>query len=283
VLNLVDHKEEQARYVGAVIVFHFTFTITETNKLEAGADFALPVSHGTFTLGIGGGTEKERSGERDFTVTDTFAETLEEIYQVSEVKGHNGRLAKTFKDRKECAREATGPNFAYPITGKIGLDETIRTFVELNRLHLLDANGVEYPFPVAQKQPIPSPAASPLSRFAINQYAGKAKGPAQPKAKSAKGDEKAEAYSDELEFTTTIKANASPKVELKPVGSGFRFTGADATLSGQRVDKHKVIVTLTLKKPNESEQQTKARAVGAANVKVERGLTRELVQALRKL
>lgn len=287
--------EELKQYAQAVIVYHFTFTITESNTAEASAAFKLPLTHGTFSLGIGAGAEKERSGERDFTVTDTFAETLEELYKFEDTREGKKIRRKPIR-RSGCEREADGPNWKYPITGRIGLDETVRTFVQLSHLHLLDAKSPEYLFPEVPPKP-PAPAAPPLAQqeappsslqlfqdsLAVSK-AAKAKKPKPPGPvkKDAGGgkDGKAEEFSDELEFTTTIKANANPSIELKPVGSAFKLTGADATISGQRIDKHKVIITMTLAKKDENQQETKQRASEASEVKIQRSLTSGLTRAL---
>jgi hypothetical protein len=289
VYGMAGQEEEQRKYASAVIVYHFTFTITENNKADASADFKLPLTSGTFSFGIGGGTEKERAGERDFTVTDTFAEVLEEIYEIGEQKMPDGKKKKVLlRKRKDCTQEAKRENWIYPIAGRIGIEETIRTFVGLHKLHLLDTKGSQYDFPDAAAQaPVrPPPQTAPRSfPGQYSYFAKKAPGKAAPtKAKKAKEEGNAEEFSDEILFTTTISGNLSPKVELKPTGSGLRLTGADATLSGKREDKHKLILTLTLpKKEDGSPEGTKERAKDVSDKKVRRSLDKDLAQALRRL
>src|SRR5262249_14567450 len=86
-------------------------------------------------------------------------------------------------------------------------------------------------------------------------------------AAQAKGGGSADAQgqelSDMIEFTTTIKASAGPKVQIKAVGSGFRLTDASASLSADRIDRHKVTITLTFPKPDETAADTAERAIRA--------------------
>ena len=197
-----DEELKRRIYDRMSIGYHFTFTITENNKVGAGAGFALPVTHGTFTLGVNGSADRQRLGERDFTLIDTFKEARED---------------------KVCSIEATGENYAYPITGVIGLEEVIRTFLELQGLGLGQLPPVDFKLP-------------PRVRGLREQR------------KAAKKGDKAEGKTTEFvetfEFTTTIRASINPAIELKPVGRSFRLVDASASLSGDRTDKHSVVITL---------------------------------------
>lgn len=194
-----------AVYDAMTIGYKFTFTITENNKLGASADVQWPLSKGTFTLGIAGAVDKERLGIRDFTFIDTFKEARKESV---------------------CTLEATGPNYIYPITGFIGLDEVIYTFQELQSIGL-----GELP-PWMRKEPLP-PRRVP--------YAGK-----QPKKgdKASSGEKGTAEFVETFDFTTTISGGLSPKVELKAIGTGPSLVKASGDLSGKRMDKHTLIVTL---------------------------------------
>ena len=194
-------------YDNMTIGYKFTFTITENNNLGAKANLFMPISNGTFTLGINGGSERERVGIRDFTFVDNFREARDE--QVCNL-GANGN-----KDRN---RE----NFAYPITGRIGLEEVIRTYLELQTIGLGKLPPVVFKLP---------PRDPELRKLAKKQDR---KAPATATAE----------FVETFEFATTISAGASPKVELKPIGSGLSLTQASGDLSGSRTDRHAVIVTL---------------------------------------
>ena len=196
-----QHDElKQRLFEGMSIAYKFTFTMTENNKIGADADFTLPVTNGSFTFGISAGADKQRFGERDFTIVDSFKEAREE---------------------KACTVEATGPNYAYPITGVIGLEEVIRTFLELQGIGLGDLPPVVFQLPPREL------------------------GPQRKQArKQEKADGKTVEFVETFEFTTTIKASATPRIELRPVGSGFALAGASANLSADRIDKHSVVVSL---------------------------------------
>jgi hypothetical protein len=189
--------QQRALYEKMNIGYKFTFTITENNKVGAGAGFRLPLSNGTFTLGIAGGSDRQRLGERDFTIINSF---------------------KSAMDEKACTIEAKGENSTYPITGVIGLEEVIRTFLELQALGIGKLPPVDF-------GAAPPPAA------------------AKPKKKET-ADGKTEEFVETFEFTTTIRGSLNPEVELRPVGSGFALGDAVGTLSADRTDKHSVVITL---------------------------------------
>src|SRR5215813_1163022 len=80
---LLGLKEgERARYVKAAIVYRYNFNVTENNDASASTGFSLPVTGGTFTLGLTAGAERERAGTRELVVTDSFVEALDELYTV---------------------------------------------------------------------------------------------------------------------------------------------------------------------------------------------------------
>ena len=99
------------------IVFDFTFNITETNDNSINVEFRYPFLNpaGLFTLGLNGGKKLVRKAERKFKITTT-AEAL----------------AQEGLDDKYCDNmQAQHENLIYPITGKIGMEEVVTTFIEL--------------------------------------------------------------------------------------------------------------------------------------------------------
>jgi hypothetical protein len=188
----------------AEIGYHFTFTISETNNASASAGFVLPLfSRGeTFSLGINAGDKRDRIGEREFTFVETFG--------------------KIGCDSNYPA--AVAENRRYPITGKIGLEETILTFGELAGLRLLHG---------ARPQ---------------QQHTGSGAGGSHPGGNNGNGGKltKPDDFTDSLTFTTTVNAGLSPQIKLKPIGSGFELGDAKADLTGERKDKHALVVTLVL-------------------------------------
>jgi hypothetical protein len=145
-------------------------------------------------LSLGAGEEKKRIGDRAFLMVETFGELR----------------------REDCSVEATRANWRYPITGLIGLEEIVSTFVRLTELGLLE-----------------------------------------------KGTEKVASFVDTLDFTTTIKGNADPTIELNPVKDKFKLTKANASFSAERVDRHKLILSLSVPTPVSTTPRGRARILGS--------------------
>jgi hypothetical protein len=103
------------KYRSSAIAYDFTFDITETNELTAGADFLRTLDRGPFKLGIGAGNERERQNIRNFRIADTFE-----------------NLATKVGD-DYCTNPGKQKNWLYPITGTIGLAELVGTFLDLNQ------------------------------------------------------------------------------------------------------------------------------------------------------
>jgi hypothetical protein len=111
------------KYDEAAIAYDFTFDITETNNVTAGVDLLSTFTRGTVKTGFTAGNERDRQNVRNFQMTDSFE-----------------NLISIVRDQY-CPSEAGGPNWLYPITGTIGLDELIRTFVTLTETERLTGGG----------------------------------------------------------------------------------------------------------------------------------------------
>ena len=171
-----DHAADR-KFNATAIGYNFEFTITEDNNASGNATFTLPFTDGRFTLKIGAGEDKQRIGERNFLIVENF----EELRQA------------------DCSVEALSEHWRYPITGVIGLDEVVSTFVRLANLDLL-----------------------------------------------IKPDKKVSTFTDTVIFTTKFRANVDPRIELSPVVDKFKLTDASVSLSADRIDKHKLTITLIL-------------------------------------
>ncbi len=97
------------------MAYNFDFTITEDNDEMLNLAFAVPVPQGTFTLGLGGGHARKRNNVRTVQAQDTF----EELF----IKLNDQKCALSSQETK---------NWDYPIAGKIGMEELVRTFINLN-------------------------------------------------------------------------------------------------------------------------------------------------------
>jgi hypothetical protein len=114
--NLVDLRTQVGleRYDRGAIAYDFTFDITEKNNVTANADLTRFLSRGPLNIGLSAGNERERQNSRNFRIVDTF----------------EGLINLDSDDY--CRYYEERANFTYPITGAIGLSETIATFVSLN-------------------------------------------------------------------------------------------------------------------------------------------------------
>jgi hypothetical protein len=180
------------------IVYDFSLEGVETGSLTFNADIIKPLTNGTETYSPSLSDTLKRDNTRTFTVSDSFTTLL--------------NLGK--KNPRHCEFLASGPNYQYPIAGRIGIDEMILTFVRLAISGDL----------VAQEDPTKITTDDILS-------------PAGPPT-----------MVDNLIFTTTVSAGLTPKIVLSPVGAALQLE--DATLVGSisRVDTHMVTIGLALGK-----------------------------------
>jgi hypothetical protein len=109
--NLRDYHPFD-KFKGAAIAYEFQFTITENNKNSASASFLMPLTDGKFSLGISGGKNLQRQSDRNFVIAETFEDVIS----------------------AECTGNTAEKHWAYPITGNVGLDEVVRTFIKLEQM-----------------------------------------------------------------------------------------------------------------------------------------------------
>jgi hypothetical protein len=107
--------EERARAVPIIkttmIGLDFTFTMSENNGLsDPSMQFLRP---GRLTLDLSGGASVKRKNTRTFHIDEPLVDL---------VKRENIEI---------CRNRVKGPNWTYPVAGKIGLDETVRTYIKL--------------------------------------------------------------------------------------------------------------------------------------------------------
>jgi len=201
----VEKYASHPRYKTAAIAYDFRFTVTENNRGSGAAAFLFPFTNGRFSLNVAGGEDKQRIGVRNFQVVETFAELKKE----------------------DCSVQATSANYRYPITGVVGLEEVIGTFVKLNDQKLLE----------------------------------QAKGPGA-------------SYVDALEFATLIRGSVEPAVELAPVADRFRLASARATFAADRMDVHRLTLSLSIPINQLPDKGTRERAaeLGTGETARERAL-----------
>lgn len=92
----------------ASIVYNFNFNITENNDASGGFTLTDPFKSGTFDLTAKAGLTRERAGNRNFELIDSFDDLR----------------------KMNCSRDREA-NWVYPLTGDIGMYEAVATFIRL--------------------------------------------------------------------------------------------------------------------------------------------------------
>jgi hypothetical protein len=98
--------------------YSFDFDIFEDNDLGAHMNLLRDVMP-QFTAAIDGTAKRRRGNERKFTVTDTFGFLLGKLNAVE------------IRNVRYCDGQIVGPNYVYPIAGRIGVDRTVKDFARL--------------------------------------------------------------------------------------------------------------------------------------------------------
>jgi hypothetical protein len=113
----VEYRNFYKVIYSAAIAYNFDLTMSEENDLGTVLDLVGPWTS-KFTLGINADANRGRSNERTFTITDTFSGLLM-------------NLNTPVRGVRYCDGQIVGPNYVYPIAGRIGVDETVMTFFQL--------------------------------------------------------------------------------------------------------------------------------------------------------
>lgn len=88
--------------------------MTENNDSTFQGSFGKSFSRGLFTLDFAAGNKRKRQNKRVFTIADSFDDLLLRLGD------------------ERCASYANlEENWAYPITGRVGLDEVVATFLAI--------------------------------------------------------------------------------------------------------------------------------------------------------
>lgn len=179
------------------VAYSFDLTGDETNNLGTTLDWLGPWA-AKFTLNVTADANRERSNERVFTLTDTLGDLLMYLSVPQHGVPYCGQA------------QLVQPNHLYPIAGRIGVDQTVKTFFELNSFTTFSATDG---------------------------------------SKSGNAAQTAPTFTDKLIFTTTVDFNGTPKTTFSPVGKQFQFMDASLTGMVKRVDTHKVYIALALEAP----------------------------------
>lgn len=101
------------RYTDIAIAYDFNFNITETNTTDGSLGFKLPfTSPAQLEIGTSASLHLTRQGQRQFKATDRWSRILA---------------------RTECSKlPGRDRNIVYPISGSLGLDRLIHTFISIS-------------------------------------------------------------------------------------------------------------------------------------------------------
>jgi hypothetical protein len=169
--------------------------MSEMNNIEPTTDILTLSGKNAFSSPVNGVADRIRQNIRTFTVTDTFSFLLRDIPDDPE------------NNNDYCEGHIVGPNYIYPVSGKIGIDRMIADFVNLTLF-----GGLSAP---------PANAGNPTT--------ADSKGPPT--------------MVDQLQFTTTVSLAATPKVIFAPIRT---FMDASIGLKAQRQDIHTVTIGLAI-------------------------------------
>lgn len=102
----------------AGVAYSFDFDIYEDNDIGATVNLLRDINP-NFTAGIDGHAKRRRANERKFTVTDTFGSLLASL-NAAEIRGI-----------RYCSGQIVGPNYVYPIAGRVGVDRSVKDFARM--------------------------------------------------------------------------------------------------------------------------------------------------------
>jgi hypothetical protein len=187
------------------IAYNFQLQGLQTENIDPTTDLMTLNGKNVFTSPVTGNADRMRQNIRTFTVTDTFDYLLHNIPDDPNPDHKNNY----------CAGHIVGPNYIYPVAGKIGIDRMIGDFVNLTLFENL-ANP-------------PTSANNPTT--------------ANPKGPPT--------MVDQLQFTTTVSLGATPKVTFSPIKT---FMDASVLLKSSRQDIHTVTIGLAIVDKNSLKQ-----------------------------
>jgi hypothetical protein len=193
------------------IAYNFQLQMLETDNIDPMTDLLTFNGKNQFASPVSGTADRMRQNTRTFTVTDTFDFLLRNIPDDPNPEHRNNY----------CSGFIVGPNYIYPVAGKVGIDRMIGDFVNLTLF-----GGLAGP---------PASAANPTT--------ASSKGPPT--------------MVDQLVFTTSVSLSATPKVTFAPVKT---FMDASLGLKFARQDIHTLTIGLAIVDKNSLSQVASFRA-----------------------
>lgn len=132
-VQMARHAPDLQKFAAHNLAYAMRFEIEEQNDARiSSADFTWPVTMGTVTLGLVAGDKKVRKGKREVRVAASFGDLL----------------GLDCRDAEGLYVDAPDRVQRYPIRGRIGLDEVIEQYLNVQRKtklsQLADPSGQTY-------------------------------------------------------------------------------------------------------------------------------------------
>lgn len=185
-------KGKARKYVEIIwntaIVYNYNLDMTETNNFDSSINILSALSVVTKASGFKSGYDRTRQNTRTFSITDDFGQLV-------------SKVQKDYCD-KFIVQEKT----VYPITGRIGMFEVIREFMNLTVFGNLAGDGTKS---------VVAPPGPPT-------------------------------MADQLSFTTAISFQGTPKVTFTPIMPNLHVADFSLDLSTSRKDIHKLTIGLAV-------------------------------------
>jgi hypothetical protein len=112
---LGTHQTSHRFLTDTFVGYDFIFEITEDNNATAGKlEFDRPAftKGSSFSLDFSASASLQRKNKRDFRIIESLAQL----------------------NKANCSADAGRKNWVYPITGAVGLDEVVQTYIRLEKL-----------------------------------------------------------------------------------------------------------------------------------------------------
>jgi hypothetical protein len=117
--NYVEVRRLINLFAETGVAYNFDLQMTENNDLTTDINLIKPLVNPKVTLPINAGALRKRTNQRIFTTTDTFGFLVTKLNRPNR---YNERY---------CDGKVVIANYVYPIAGRVGVDKTITTFINL--------------------------------------------------------------------------------------------------------------------------------------------------------
>lgn len=121
--KLLKVENDYFEFAKQAVAYQFTFTASETNFKDGNVGLTWPLHFGTATIGAFANENRTRSADRVVAAADK----VEDLMEI-----------------KDCDKVIYEASLRYPITGKIGLEETVDQYFRIKKMTSLDIAKAAY-------------------------------------------------------------------------------------------------------------------------------------------